>query len=114
MSDVPHRSADYLLLIHTAPNSAISQFAAWDGKSEPPVDNIRIIREIDLAVQLWQRYVSTAMLPLAGSSLATRREMTAFNSGNLTRIENRVNELVKRTTDGEARFMGLFRVMGSA
>lgn len=62
---------------------------------------LKVVRDLDLAVQLWQRYVSTALMPLAGSSLAVRREMTAFNSQTLSRIEGKVNELMQRTTDGK-------------
>ena len=80
---------------------AISHIAAWEGRSEPPIDVMRVVRETDLAVQLWQRYVSTALMPLAGSSLATRREMTGLNSQTLGRIESKVNELMQRCTDGE-------------
>lgn len=85
--------------LETALDTAISLVTAWDGKSQPPIDCLKVIREVDLAVQLWQRYVSTAMLPLAGTSLAIRREMSAYNAGSMSRIENRINELEQRTTD---------------
>jgi hypothetical protein len=65
---------------------------------------------MDLAVQLWQRYVSTALMPLAGSSLAVRREMTAFNSQTLSRIEGKVNELMQRTTDGKFGLAATVRI----
>jgi hypothetical protein len=89
------RSAD------TSHDRSISYIATWDGKLEPPIDAIRVVRETDMAVQLWQRYVSTALLPLSGTSLANKREMAAFNSSMLSRIENKVNELIQRATDGE-------------
>lgn len=86
--------------LETALETAISLVSTSDGKTQPPIDCLKVIREVDLAVQLWQRYVSTAILPLAGSSLAIRREMSAYNSGSMSRIENRINELEQRTTDG--------------
>lgn len=87
--------------LETSLDTAVSLVTSWDGKTQPPIDCLKVIREVDLAVQLWQRYVSTAVLPLAGSSLAIRREMSAYNAGSMTRIENRINELEQRTTDGE-------------
>lgn len=88
--------------LETALETAISLVAAWDGKTPPPIEGLRVIREVDLATQLWQRYVSTAVLPLSGSSLAIRREMSAFNAGSMSRIENRVNELETKTADGKS------------
>ncbi|KAK9897374.1 exocyst complex component Sec10 [Cystobasidium minutum MCA 4210] len=85
--------------LETALDTAISLVTSADGKTQPPIDSLKVIREVDLAVQLWQRYVSTAILPLAGSSLAMRREMSAYNAGSMTRIENRINELEQKMTD---------------
>ena len=84
-----------------SPRRANSHIAMWEGRTEPPINVMRVVRETDLTVQLWQRYVSTALMPLAGSSLATRREMTGLNSQTLGRIESKVNELVQRCTDGQ-------------
>jgi len=87
--------------LETSLDTATSLVMSWDGKTQPPIDCLRVIREVDLAVQLWQRYVSTAVLPLAGSSLAIRREMSAYNAGSMSRIESRINELEQRTTEGK-------------
>lgn len=84
---------------------AVSLMGTWDGKSEPPIDCVKVVGEMDLAVQLWQRYVSTALMPLAGSSLAVRREMTAFNGQTLSRIEGKINDLMQRTTDCKRVFI---------
>lgn len=86
--------------LETALDTAISLISTSDGKNPPPIDCLKVIREVDLAVQLWQRYVSTAIIPLAGSSLAIRREMSAYNAGSMSRIEARINDLELRTTDG--------------
>ena len=90
---------------------SISFLQVWEGKLEPPLNPIRVLRNIDMTVQLWQRYVSTALMPLAGSSIATRREMSAYNSQGVARIEGKVNELLHRFTDGAYGMKVCFRIL---
>lgn len=52
-----------------------------------------------MIMHLWQRYISTALVPLAGSSVTVRREMVIFNNHVVVRIEGKVNAIVQRTTD---------------
>ncbi|KAG5648890.1 hypothetical protein DXG03_000239 [Asterophora parasitica] len=53
---------------------------AADTKSDPSLQPLSIIRSVDLICHLWQQYVNTALLPLASSSVTTRREMVVFNN----------------------------------
>lgn len=52
-------------------------------------------------MHLWQRYISTALVPLAGTSVTVRREMGIFNNHVVVRIEGKVNSIVQRSTDGK-------------
>jgi len=51
-------------------------------------------------MQLWQRYISTALVPLAGTSVTVRREMGIFCNHVSVRIEGKINSIVQRMTDG--------------
>lgn len=70
-----------------------------DGKSEPNFDLLRILKAVDLICHLWQQYINVALLPLASSSVTTRREMVVFNNQTLSRIESRTNNLLQKITD---------------
>lgn len=80
--------------------SALHQLSLYDSKSEPDLGPIYIIRLVDMIMHLWQRYISTALVPLAGTSVTVRREMSIFNNHVVVRIEGKVNAIVQRTTDG--------------
>lgn len=80
--------------------SAIHQLSLYDGKAEPDLRPIGVIRLADMIMHLWQRYISTALVPLAGTSVTVRREMGVFNNHVSVRIEGKVNAIVQRTTDG--------------
>lgn len=53
-----------------------------------------------MIMHLYQRYVSAALVPLAGTSVTVRREMGIFNNHVVVRIEGKVNSIVQKTTDG--------------
>jgi hypothetical protein len=80
--------------------SALSQLSAYDSKSEPDLSPMKVIRLADLTTRLWQRYVTVALIPLGGSSVTVRREMSIFNNHVVVRIERKVNEIVQKATDG--------------
>jgi len=73
---------------------------AADSKSEPNLQPLEIVRAIDLICHLWQQYVNIALLPLASSSVTTRREMVVFNNQTVNRMETGANNLLQRITDG--------------
>ncbi|GAA5824178.1 hypothetical protein JCM3770_001192 [Rhodotorula araucariae] len=85
--------------LETALDTAIHQLTLYDGKSEPDLRPIGVIRLADMTMHLWQRYISTALVPLAGTSVTVRREMGIFNNHVSVRIEGKVNTIVQRTTD---------------
>lgn len=87
-------------LIHRT-HSALHQLSLYDAKSEPDLSPIRVIRLADMIMHLWQRYIATALVPLAGTSVTVRREMGIFNNHVTVRIEDKVNSIVQRSTDGE-------------
>jgi exocyst complex component 5 len=66
-----------------------------------------------LICHLWQHYVNTALLPLASSSVTTRREMVVFNNQAVSRLEAGVNELITRAAASESHlfhpYPGLYR-----
>ncbi|KAG5650308.1 hypothetical protein H0H81_012675 [Sphagnurus paluster] len=72
---------------------------ASDTKYEPNLQQLSVIRSVDFICHLWQQYVNTALLPLASSSVTTRREMVIFNNQSVSRLEGGTNHLLQRVTD---------------
>ncbi|GAA5914353.1 hypothetical protein JCM5296_001632 [Sporobolomyces johnsonii] len=93
--------------LETALDTAIHQLTHYDQKSEPPFAPIAVIRTADMIMHLWQRYISTALVPLAGTSVTVRREMAIFNNHVSVRIEGKVNQIVQRTTDAIVSHLSL-------
>ena len=62
---------------------------------------LQTIHEVDLLCHLWQQYVSTALLPLASTSVTVRREMVIFNNQTVSRVEGAANALLNRLIDCE-------------
>ncbi|KAF8076597.1 exocyst complex protein [Lyophyllum atratum] len=85
--------------IGAAIETAQVRVEAADSKTEPSLQPLTIIRSVDLICHLWQQYVNTALLPLASSSVTTRREMVVFNNQSVSRLEGGTNHLLQRVTD---------------
>lgn len=81
--------------------SAHHQITNYDSKSEPYLYPMEVIKSVDLIMNLWQRYISTALIPLAGTSVTVRREMGIFNNHVVVRIEGKVNAIVQSATDSQ-------------
>jgi len=82
--------------IETALETSLAQFSSYDMKSEPSLKPMTVIRTADMAMNLWQRYVTTAIVPLAASSVNIRRGMSMFNNNILVRIENKINSVAQK------------------
>lgn len=80
--------------------SALARLDAADMKTEPSMQPLTVLREVDLICHLWQRYVTMALLPLASSSVTVRREMVVFNNQAVSRIEGGANQVSQKLTDG--------------
>ncbi|GAA6029940.1 hypothetical protein JCM8097_009179 [Rhodosporidiobolus ruineniae] len=93
--------------LETALDTAIHQLTLYDHKSEPDLSPIAVIRLADMIMHLWQRYISTALVPLAGTSVTVRREMGIFNNHVSVRIEGKVNAIVQRSTDAIISYLSL-------
>ncbi|BGP22067.1 Exocyst complex component 5 [Rhodotorula toruloides] len=93
--------------LETALDTAIHQLSLYDGKSEPNLAPIGVIHRADMIMHLWQRYISTALVPLAGTSVTVRREMGVFNNHVSVRIEGKVNTIVQRTTDAIVSYLSV-------
>ncbi|KAI0772013.1 exocyst complex protein [Trametes elegans] len=85
--------------IETAIESAQARLGAADSKTEPSMQPLTVLREVDLICHLWQRYVTMALLPLASSSVTVRREMVVFNNQAVSRIEGGANQVTQKLTD---------------
>ncbi|SCV72671.1 BQ2448_4208 [Microbotryum intermedium] len=92
--------------VETALDTATHQLSSYDAKTEPDLGPMSVCRLADMIMHLWQRYIATALVPLAGTSVTVRREMNIFNNHVSVRIEQKINTIVQRTTDGEC-FLGL-------
>lgn len=70
-----------------------------DPKIEPDLQSLTVLKPADLICHLWERYTATALIPLAGSAAALRREMNTFNGHNIVRMEGRVNSVIQKALD---------------
>ena len=91
--------------------SAQARLDAADAKTEPSMQPLTVLREVDLICHLWQRYVTMALLPLASSSVTVRREMVVFNNQTISRIEGAVNHVLQRMIDSEHRVFHYMRLL---
>ncbi|KAH9927166.1 exocyst complex component Sec10 [Epithele typhae] len=87
--------------IETALETLQARLDALDNKSEPSMQPLTVLREVNLISHLWQRYVTMALLPLASSSVTIRREMMVFNNQAVSRIEGATNQAMQKLTDGK-------------
>ncbi|BGP13181.1 hypothetical protein JCM10213_000239 [Rhodosporidiobolus nylandii] len=115
-SDVPKNAFTLLKVLadsfgkaylETALDTAIHQLSLYDGRTEPDLSPIGALRLADMIMHLWQRYILTALVPLAGTSVTVRREMGIFNNHVSVRIEGKVNAIVQRTTDAIVTYLSL-------
>ncbi|KAH8084591.1 exocyst complex component Sec10-domain-containing protein [Filobasidium floriforme] len=94
---------DYLEL---ALESASSKLDGQD-RSEPDLSILGQIRQVDLALHLWQTYYSTVLVPLVSSSPAVRRDALRWNANTVTRVEGKVNTLVLRFLDASVSWLSV-------
>lgn len=80
--------------------SAHARIDPSDTKTEPSLQSLTVLHEVDLICHLWQHYVNMALLPLASSSVTVRREMVVFNNQSVSRIEGAANHVMQRLADG--------------
>ena len=93
---------DYgLFYFYSQSPRALAKLEVADQKSEPSLQALSVLKLVDLICHLWQQYVSTALLPLATSSVTVRREMVIFNNQTISRIEGTANTLMNRLIDGK-------------
>lgn len=87
--------------VETALDSALARTAAQDARSTtlPDLRDLNVVRQVDLILQLWQHYVSTALFPLASSSVTIRREMSIYNNHLMLRVEKACDAVVQKIAD---------------
>lgn len=98
------RFSYYALFIEPVEPRVSTRIETADSKSEPSMQPLAVLREVDLICHLWQRYVTMALLPLASSSVTVRREMVVFNNQAVSRIEGGANQVTQKLTDGMLAF----------
>ncbi|WWC59401.1 uncharacterized protein I303_101956 [Kwoniella dejecticola CBS 10117] len=87
--------------IETALDSSLARLESQDTKSaEPDLQPLTVIKPSDQICHLWQRYTSTALLPLSGTVVSIRREMNTINSHNVVRMEGKINTVIQKALDG--------------
>ncbi|WWD00439.1 hypothetical protein V866_007352 [Kwoniella sp. B9012] len=86
--------------IETALDSAFAKLENQESRSEPDLQPLTVIKPSDQICHLWQRYTSTALLPLAGNTVSIRREMGTINSHNVVRMEGKINNVIQKALDG--------------
>jgi hypothetical protein len=90
-------------------HSALGRSDPIDSKIDVLLRPLGLLHAADMICHLWQQYVNIALFPLGNSSVAIRREMTVFNSQNVSRIEGAANQVVQRVIDSETPFMVDYR-----
>ncbi|GAA6011420.1 hypothetical protein JCM11491_002777 [Sporobolomyces phaffii] len=94
--------------LETALDTAIHRLTIHDAtRSEPSLSILSVLKPADMITQLWQRYISTALVPLAGTSVTVRREMSIFCNHVSVRIEGKINQIVQRMTDGIVTYLSV-------
>ncbi|CBQ67730.1 related to exocyst complex 100 kDa component [Sporisorium reilianum SRZ2] len=94
--------------VETALDSALAAATAQDirGTTVPdPCAAMALVRSVELILSLWQHYVNTALLPLASTSVTSRREMMIFNNHNLLRVEGKCDALMQKVADNIVGFL---------
>ncbi|WVQ97920.1 hypothetical protein IAU59_005038 [Kwoniella sp. CBS 9459] len=86
--------------IETALDSSLSKLENHETRAEPDLQPLAVLKPADQICHLWQRYTSTALLPLAGNTVAIRREMGTVNSHNVVRMEGKINAVIQKALDG--------------
>jgi len=84
--------------------SALAKFDNHDTKLEPDLRAIGSLKIADQICHLSQRYAATAIIPLAGSNVAIRREMGSTNSLNISRMEGKINAVIQRSIDSTSTY----------
>ncbi|ORY27739.1 exocyst complex component Sec10-domain-containing protein [Naematelia encephala] len=92
--------------IETALDSALAKMENAESKLEPDLSVLAVLKPADLICHLWQRYGSTALLPLASSNIAIRREMATYNTHNVVRMEGKINAVIQKALDGIVNWLG--------
>ncbi|WVO14134.1 hypothetical protein L204_101765 [Cryptococcus depauperatus] len=82
----------------TALDSALAIFEQ-DSKTEGVLNPLRVLKPTSEIYHLWQRYVSTALFPLARGNMGLRREMANLNLQESSRIEGKINSVVQKAID---------------
>jgi hypothetical protein len=72
-----------------------------DAKLDPDLQPLTVLKPADLICHLWQRYSSTALLPLA-SAPTLRKEMSTFGQHNIVRMEGKINRVIQKALDSES------------
>ncbi len=83
----------------TALESGVAKLEQGDPRAEPDLGVLNVLKNANLVCQLWQRYSSTALVPLTSSAPVVRREMTTFNQHNVVLLEGKINALVQKAVD---------------
>lgn len=99
--------------VEMALETAQSRHDAVDSKSEPALHILSVVKAVDLICHLWQQYINIALLPLASSSVTTRREIVQFNTQTINRIESATNNVLQRMADCECPHPHYFELIAS-
>lgn len=90
-------------------NRALSAANAYDTKlaGQPDLNHLSVVQNADIVMSLLQRYISTALLPLAGSAVTLRREMTIFTNHVFNKTESKLNQITTKTMDNVLSWLSL-------
>lgn len=79
---------------------ALTAANSYDSRSaEPDLNLLSVVHNADVVMSFLKRYVSTALLPLAGSAVTLRREMTLFTTHIFNKTEHKLNQISTKVLD---------------
>ena len=79
--------------------SSLARLDNVDSRLEPDLQTLAVLKPADLTCHLWQRYTTTALLPLVGPAAPIRKEMNTFNGHNVVRMEGKISAVLQRAID---------------
>lgn len=79
--------------------SALEKAKDQDFKGEPDFSYLQNIKVAVAIIHILSAYISTALIPLASSSLTVRRDMTNYYTTNISALEKKVNNIFQVTNE---------------
>ncbi|KAI8448890.1 exocyst complex component Sec10-like protein [Phakopsora pachyrhizi] len=92
--------------IKTGPETCQLQLLIQYPKFKPDLRAFKVIKLVDLVMNLWQRYLNNVFMTLSSSSVTVRRELLNYSHNILVPIEDKINTIVQRALELKITWLG--------